>query len=165
MKAKDTHFKSTYWWIFLILFLHVGAFSTCASGVRAHVAAYQHRRAHTTDERNDRDLSRRRLSDDGLFWVTIEPHTDDIPLNRLHAWTLHVETPEGGAVEGATITVDGGMPDHGHGLPTKPQVTQALGNGKYLVEGLKFQMPGWWVVQFSVSTPEGADVVSFNLML
>ena len=40
------------------------------------------------------------------------------------------------------------MPEHGHGFPTVPEVTEYLGDGKYLVEGLKFSMPGWWVGQF-----------------
>lgn len=47
------------------------------------------------------------------------------------------------------------MSQHGHGLPTRPQVTQNLGNGDYLVEGTKFQMGGWWVMR-SVRQASGA---------
>jgi hypothetical protein len=58
------------------------------------------------------------------------------------------------------------MPQHGHGLPTKPRVTRALGNGDHLVEGMKFNMGGWWVVKFRVaSSAAGADSVVFNLSL
>ena len=34
---------------------------------------------------------------------------------RLHSWTLHLETASGTSVDSASITVDGGMPQHGHG--------------------------------------------------
>jgi hypothetical protein len=68
-------------------------------------------------------------------------------------------------VDGCTITVDGGMPQHGHGLPTKPRVTRALGNGDHLVEGMKFNMGGWWVVKFAVAGEAGRDSVVFNLKL
>ena len=58
------------------------------------------------------------------------------------------------------------MPQHGHGLPTKPRVTRALGHGDHLVEGMKFNMGGWWVVKFHVaSATAGADSVVFNVKL
>jgi hypothetical protein len=57
------------------------------------------------------------------------------------------------------------MPQHGHGLPTKPAVTRRLGEGDHLVEGMKFNMGGWWVVKFQVAGPQGSDVVTFNLKL
>jgi hypothetical protein len=76
-----------------------------------------------------------------------------------------VETADGQPVENAAIVVDGGMPQHGHGLPTQPQVTQNLGGGDYLVEGLKFQMPGWWEVKFRITADGQSDGVIFNLVL
>jgi hypothetical protein len=68
-------------------------------------------------------------------------------------------------VDDAEITVDGGMPQHGHGLPTSPQVTQNLGGGDYLVEGVKFQMLGWWEVKFNINANGQSDTVTFNLIL
>jgi hypothetical protein len=91
----------------------------------------------------DLDVSTSRASAQGVFKATIRPAVDPIPINRLHPWTLHVETPDGKPIENATITADGGMPQHGHGLPSQPQVTKHLGGGDYLVEGMKFQMGGW----------------------
>ena len=84
---------------------------------------------------------------------------------KLQRWTLHLETASGAPVEAAKITIDGGMPQHGHGLPTKPLVTRQLGNGDYLVEGMKFNMGGWWVVKFRVNASAGADSLVFNLKL
>ena len=113
----------------------------------------------------DLDWSRTRASEGGLYRATIRPHGDSIPRGRLQRWTLHLETADGRALDSAAIAVDGGMPQHGHGLPTKPRVTRALGNGDHLVEGMKFNMGGWWVVKFRVAATAGADSLVFNLRL
>ncbi|HET6566766.1 MAG TPA: FixH family protein [Rhodothermales bacterium] len=165
MKTKLVRFSTTYWWVFVVLILNAGFFSACSSSLGEHIARYQHLRAYAEANGEERDYSRRRTSGNSLYQAAFQPKVDPIPLNQLHSWTLYLETPDGRPVEGATITVDGGMPEHGHGLPTKPQVTRSLGGGDYLVEGMKFQMPGWWVVQFKVTSPEGSDTVSFNLSL
>ncbi|HEX6599741.1 MAG TPA: FixH family protein [Gemmatimonadaceae bacterium] len=113
----------------------------------------------------DLDYSRTRASEAGLYRATIRPQGDSIPKGKLQRWTLHLETTAGAPVDSATVAVDGGMPQHGHGLPTKPRVTRALGNGDHLVEGMKFNMGGWWVVKFRVNAAQGADSVVFNLSL
>ena len=101
----------------------------------------------------------------GLYSVAYEPQPGAIAVNQIHSWTLHVETADGRPVEAAQIRVDGDMPQHGHGLPTRPQVTRYLGDGDYLVEGVKFHMPGWWVMDFEIQAGENTDTVRFNLML
>ncbi|MCB0048163.1 MAG: FixH family protein, partial [Caldilinea sp.] len=78
---------------------------------------------------------------------------------------LHVETPEGAPVDDAVIAVSGGMPEHNHGMPTEPQVTEALGNGDYRVEGMQFQMGGWWTITFVIDAAGQQDSVTFNLKL
>jgi hypothetical protein len=113
----------------------------------------------------DLDTSTTRSSDNGLFNVSYTPSNGTIPVNQMHQWTLHVETADGQPVENATITLDGDMPQHGHGLPTSPQVTEYLGNGDYRVEGLKFQMGGWWVMDFVITAEGQSDTVQFNMML
>lgn len=57
------------------------------------------------------------------------------------------------------------MPQHGHGLPTAPAVIEALGDGRFLIEGMKFNMPGWWVLDLVIDGPDGHDTVTFNLVL
>jgi hypothetical protein len=113
----------------------------------------------------DLNLSMTRLSAQGLYQATIRPKTEPIPMNKIHSWVLHIETSDGQPIENAEIRVDGDMPQHGHGLPTQPQVTQNLGGGDYLIEGMKFQMGGWWVVDFDITANGSGDKVSFNLML
>ena len=114
---------------------------------------------------SDLDYSNTRVSENGLFRVSYISSQDIVPVNQMHQWTLHVESADGQPVEDATITVDGDMPQHGHGLPTRPQVTKNLGNGDFLVEGMKFQMGGWWLIDFTITANDQTDVVHFNMML
>jgi hypothetical protein len=111
------------------------------------------------------DYSHTRSSEAGIYRGTIIPAGDSIPQGKLHSWTLRLEDPAGAPVEGARIGVDGGMPQHGHGLPTRPQVKQLAASGDYLVEGMKFNMGGWWVVKFRVDAAAGSDSLVFNLKL
>ncbi len=111
------------------------------------------------------DLSTRRATDNGLFAVAYEPAESVIPINQLHTWTLTVTSADRRVVADAEITVDGTMPEHGHGLATQPQVTEYLGDGRYLARGLKFQMGGRWVVDVSVTAGGQTDAARFNLAL
>ena len=111
------------------------------------------------------DYSRVRTSESGLYRAAIKPEGDSIPTGKLQKWTLHLDAANGTPVRAATIAIDGGMPQHGHGLPTRPRVTRELAPGDYLVEGMKFNMGGWWVVKFRVNARAGADSLVFNLKL
>lgn len=106
-----------------------------------------------------------RPSNHRLFRATYTPSVTPIPIGRLHSWTLHLETLDGQPIEGARIEVDGDMPQHGHGLPTRPVADANLGHGNYRVDGLRYQMGGWWVMDFKVSSGQQTDTVRFNLML
>jgi hypothetical protein len=111
------------------------------------------------------DDTRASLSQRGTYRVSYASDTSPIPINRLHHWTVHVEGTDGQPVTDATIKVDGDMPGHGHGLPTRPRVTQNLGNGDYLVEGMKFQMGGRWVMEITVDAGGQMDTAKFDLEL
>jgi len=111
------------------------------------------------------DFGTTRDSDGGLFQITYTPVLSPIPLNKLHEWTLHVETVDGVFVDDAAITVSGVMPEHNHGMPTAPQVTGSLGNGDYRVEGMQFHMGGWWTITFVIDAAGQRDSVTFHLKL
>jgi len=111
------------------------------------------------------DIATTKASAHGLYRASVRLGVDPIPVRRLQSWTLHIDTMDGRPVDAATITMNGGMPHHGHGLPTSPRVTRALGNGDHLVEGVKFNMGGWWVVRFAIAAGAGTDTVTFNLSL
>ena len=118
-----------------------------------------------TEAPADLDLSTSRLSSNKAFKVSFTSDREPAPVNKIHSWTLNVLTAEGNPVTGAIISLDGNMPEHGHGLPTEPEVTQEISSGKYLVEGMKFSMPGWWVIDFNIKTADRQDSVKFNLIL
>jgi hypothetical protein len=113
----------------------------------------------------DLDTSVTRRSEQAMYRGGYTARLDPIAINQMHTWVFHLASAAGQPLEEAHITVDGEMPQHGHGLPTSPQVTQALGNGDYLVEGMKFNMPGWWVVNFHITANGQRDTVTFNLIL
>lgn len=111
------------------------------------------------------DLALLRRTDASLYTVQIGPVEPKVRLGQMHAWTLALKDNRGRPVDAARIAVDGGMPQHGHGLPTAPAVTQALGDGRFLIEGMKFNMRGWWEINLTIDGPAGTDTISFNLVL
>ena len=114
----------------------------------------------------DLDQSLSRPTVQHKYVVAIHPLTDAIAINQLHAWEVKVTSPAGDPVLHAHIDVDGGMPQHGHGLPTQPRITQELGGGRYLLEGMKFSMTGWWEIKLTLETAgRGADAVTFNKVI
>jgi hypothetical protein len=113
----------------------------------------------------DLDTSTTRMTEQGAFQVSVSSNLDPPDINEIHSWTIHLETPDGQAVENAQIAVDGGMPQHNHGFPTAPEVTEELGGGDYLLEGVKFNMAGWWELKLAVSAGDQTDDVTFNLVL
>ena len=150
MRRATPLFKST------LFFLLAAGLSLCVwscSGPRAKGKAAEP------------DYSTTRLSEKSIFKAAFLSLSEPIPLGKIHSWRLHVEDANARALTDAVISIEGGMPAHGHGLPTKPRVTQNLGGGDYLVEGMKFQMHGLWVVRFGISAAGKTDTVTFNLQL
>ncbi len=131
----------------------------------AAIAAITFSKMHMTPPPSELDLARSKPSEKGIYAVSIEPEAGEVKQGELHNWVIAVKTPDGKAVDGAKITIDGGMPQHGHGLPTAPQMTGELGEGRYRIEGVKFNMGGWWELKFAISAPQGDDHVVFNLVL
>ena len=101
----------------------------------------------------------------GLFAVSYESELQPIEINRIHNWTLHIETTSGDPVAGAGIEVTGGMPLHNHGLPTRPLVTEELGDGTYRLEGMRFHMPGDWEITIKIDVDGKTDTVIVTLHL
>ena len=111
------------------------------------------------------DTSTTRISQQGIYRVSYHSKVEPIPLNRIHSWTLHLETANGIAVNDAQIAIYGGMPVHKHGFPTAPRVTQGSGNGNYLVEGLKFSMTGHWELWLNIRSGDQADKAVIHVIL
>lgn len=103
------------------------------------------------------------LADD--LRVTYTTPDGEPVINRMHSWILHIEDASGVAVEGATVEVTGGMPEHDHGLPTAPRVTTELGGGDYRLEGMRFHMSGNWEIEIRITTDSGVSTVILPLTI
>ncbi len=113
----------------------------------------------------DLDLSRVKTGTTFVVRYAAEGPESRVPVAELHAWTVVVEAKDGTPVDGAVLELAADMPQHLHGLGSVPRVTP-LGRGKFRIEGLNFQMPGWWQVVVKVSVrgaPE--EALRFDLVL
>ena len=97
--------------------------------------------------------------------VTYTTPDGDPEINKMHHWILHIEDDNGLEIEGATVDVEGGMPKHNHGLPTKPLITVELGGGSYKLEGMRFHMGGYWEIVVNITTNNGSSKVTIPLQL
>ncbi len=105
-----------------------------------------------------------RPSAGGRYVATLEPGKPLRP-RQMQTVRVVVRDADGRAIDEAQISIDGGMPQHGHGLPTRPRVTRHLGDGMYEIEGVRFNMGGWWEFTLAIAGSRGADTVTFNLDL
>lgn len=113
----------------------------------------------------DLDVSREKATAKGLYSVAIAPEAGAEPAEgELHSWLVTLKTAAGRPVDDAKIEVSGGMPQHGHGLATRPEVTAYLDQGVYRMEGMKFTMSGWWELKLAISAGAGADEAVFNIV-
>lgn len=112
--------------------------------------------------------------------LSLDPATP--PMGALFAVDAVVtETRTGEPLEYGSVQLDARMPQHGHGMMTRPidqpgncpegdpvappggePVDQPCPHpdGRYRTEGFKFHMPGSWTITVSVKGPRGADTTS-----
>lgn len=101
----------------------------------------------------------------GHFIVRVYPQTGHYRIGEFHRWIVEVQNIHNAPVQHAQISISGGMEAHGHGLPSQPQVTQSLGDGKYLIEGMLFNMRGDWTLMLAIKTPTLVDKARFDFNL
>ena len=114
---------------------------------------------------SDLDLSLEHASQQGRFVVRLEPPASGPAINQMHAWQVHLSTADGSPVSNARIGLDGGMPQHGHGFPTRPRVTRETAPGVYALEGMKFSMTGWWDMRLQIQAAGVSDTAVFNVVV
>lgn len=147
-------------WIFSLLL------SFCLGGIAAHADS----------ETDPSKLIWQQSSEQGVFEVTLDPGVekvgDDkqgldqaIEINQFLEWVVTITTPDGEFVTPARVAVSGGMPMHGHGLPSQPQVSEYLGDGKYRLKGLMFSMNGRWELALDIQSKGQRDRVVFDLKI
>ena len=105
-----------------------------------------------------------RQSEKKIYTVMLMP-SEPLRVRKMQSITVVVTDAEMHPIDDAQITIDGGMPQHGHGLPTRPRVTGHTGGGTYEIEGVRFNMGGWWEFKVWITAATGRDLVTFNLSL
>ena len=111
------------------------------------------------------DVALAKYSEHDKFYVSIMSQLNPVAVNKIHNWVLQIRKHDGETVSDAKIQISGGMPMHGHGLPTSPRVTKYLDNGKYLIEGVRFNMAGWWELKLMIKSGHHKENVTFNIIL
>lgn len=96
--------------------------------------------------------------------VSIVDATPAPPAKGMNALTVRVVAGGGAPVEGATVTLEPFMPDHGHGSAAVPKVT-AQGDGKYAIENVYLAMAGLWVLTVKVSSGGAVHEAKFSFCL
>lgn len=98
-----------------------------------------------------------------LYQISVASSLQPISINRMHGWTVLVTDQKNQPVVDATIQISGGMPLHNHGLPSIPRMTEELGDGQYLIEGIKFHMQGRWLIELTITHDELSEVLTLDL--
>jgi len=101
----------------------------------------------------------------GSYIVSYSSKVTPIPINQIHQWVLHIETADGEPVSDAKLDIQGGMPLHDHGLPTNPVATEYLGEGNYLIEGIRFHMMGDWEITLEISQGNITETALIHLRI
>jgi hypothetical protein len=109
------------------------------------------------------ELRWQQATEAGHYVVQFQPQTGTITIGQFENWVITLKDKTGKAVYPAHIGLSGGMPEHGHGMPSQPQVTKYLGDGRFLVEGMKFNMAGEWLFGFVVETPTARDRLKLTI--
>ncbi len=103
------------------------------------------------------------LSVRGRYRITLPQADDMLVVGSWQELTFHVARLDGQPLALRDLSVDGGMPAHGHGLPTLPTVRSSGNAGAFVIEGLRFNMAGRWELRILLADREGTDFAVFQL--
>jgi hypothetical protein len=106
----------------------------------------------------------RAVSENHLYQVTVGPVSDVLSIGQFQQWVVEILDADLSPVYPAQIQIGGGMLGHQHGLPTQPKATAYLGDGQYLVEGMKLNMEGEWTLMFFIQSDKGTDTASVVIL-
>jgi len=106
-----------------------------------------------------------RVSSDAGYSIAVYSQLSPIEINKIHSWIIEITDRNNRPLKSANIEMVGGMPDHDHGLPTEPQVTEEVEPGKYLLEGVRFHMQGKWQIIFTIKENGNKDQAILELQL
>lgn len=107
---------------------------------------------------------RETLSAAGSWRVRWRSAPSPIPVNAPFRLVVRVEDAldRAPAPADVTLSVDAGMPSHGHGMLRVPRVVPGEA-GRFVVEDLLFHMPGPWELYLDVARDGIAERAQFSL--
>ncbi|WP_298613204.1 FixH family protein [uncultured Thiothrix sp.] len=131
------------------------------SGCLSGLVACQKDQAPMATEKHQAAWELTQTSSQGLF--TAQLMCKHLPsVGPFQDCQLTLANGQGQAINDAKISIEGGMPSHGHGLPTAPVVSLLDSQGHYRIDGLQYNMPGSWLLGFMIQTTAGQDKVVFS---
>jgi len=83
------------------------------------------------------------------------------PQRGQNAWTVAVADLAGSPQAGCTISATVFMPEHGHGSPVAPTVSETETAGEYTLAGVDLFMPRLWEVTLRATCAQGEDSAVF----
>ena len=94
------------------------------------------------------------LSKTGAMGRVVLTLVESDPLPRdltLYTWTILVTDPAGNPIDGARVTAEPRMPDHGHGTtPLFHDASYSEPDGHYSLDDIDLFMPGYWTFTFEI---------------
>jgi len=114
---------------------------------------------------SDKDHAVAIVSEGKKYKVSLYSQSYPLQTGKIYNLILNLSTPDDKPLDNVKIYVHGGMPQHQHGFPTSPRVKKSLGNGDYLVEGVKFSMPGDWEIRFNIKEKTKRDRAIFHIKI
>lgn len=109
------------------------------------------------------DLERTRMTNGKSYRISLSSRLEPPPLNKMHSWEISVTDRRGRAVENLSLSFEGRMPGQRHDLPTWPKLTRKLDQGRYLIEGVKFDRQGWWRLHVTASRGDKKERAVFSI--
>ena len=97
------------------------------------------------------------LSENERYEVSYDTTPSPIPLNEeFSIWLTIVEKETNTEViAGINVDINAEMPNHDHGMSQTP-VTSQMDDGRFMSEGMFFQMPGYWHILTWITDETGA---------
>lgn len=109
-------------------------------------------------------LPTRVLSASGQYSIKLVPEEKPIHIGKLHRWVVTItERQSNQKVRPDTLEVSGGMPAHGHGLPSNPVVTEYNPETGWYIDGVKFNMAGLWEMTVRFKTENKWDSATIKI--
>ncbi len=141
--------------IFLLIFLSL--FLTQRS--------YSNTPENTTEGTNENKWTLQKKSESGLFILVLSCKKDAKISEFLPCSVELSNNKQETLKDNISILLGGGMPIHSHGLPTDPVIKWSQNDNKFIIHGLKFSMPGEWLLHFYINdkNAEVKDVATFKL--